>query len=140
MKPYYETNLGTLYHDNCFEIMQNQRIFDLALTDPPYGLEFMGKEWDKFKKGNIITNPQGAYEMKKGFKKMVRMPNNKETLNTYQKWTEEWAKEALRVAKPGATLMAFGGTRTYHRLACAIEDVSFELENSSLSVVPGKMP
>lgn len=29
---------------------------------------------------------------------------------------------ALRVAKPGAMLLAFGGTRTYHRLACAIED------------------
>lgn len=32
-----------------------------------------------------------------------------------------WA-ESLRVAKPGATLLAFGGTRTWHRLACAIED------------------
>lgn len=35
---------------------------------------------------------------------------------------EPWAREALRVAKPGAYLLAFGGTRTYHRLACAIED------------------
>ncbi|HNB60822.1 MAG TPA: hypothetical protein PK308_10925, partial [Phycisphaerales bacterium] len=37
-----------------------------------------------------------------------------------------WA-EALRVAKPGAHLVAFGGTRTYHRLACAIEDAGWEI-------------
>lgn len=42
-----------------------------------------------------------------------------------------WA-EALRVAKPGAWLLAFGGTRTYHRLACAIEDAGWELRDSLL--------
>jgi len=36
-------------------------------------------------------------------------------------------EEVLRVAKPGATLMAFGGTRTYHRLACAIEDAGWQI-------------
>jgi len=39
---------------------------------------------------------------------------------------ETW-EEVLRVAKPGATLMAFGGTRTYHRLACAIEDAGWQI-------------
>ena len=39
-----------------------------------------------------------------------------------------WA-EALRVAKPGAHLVAFGGTRTYHRLACAIEDAGWEIRD-----------
>ena len=37
--------------------------------------------------------------------------------------------EALRVAKPGAHLLAFGGTRTYHRLACAIEDSGWEIRD-----------
>lgn len=37
-----------------------------------------------------------------------------------------WA-EALRVLKPGAFLLAFGGTRTAHRLACAIEDAGFDI-------------
>ncbi len=41
---------------------------------------------------------------------------------------ETW-KEVLRVAKPGATLMAFGGTRTYHRLACAIEDAGWIIKD-----------
>ena len=37
---------------------------------------------------------------------------------------------ALRVAKPGAMLLAFGGTRTSHRLACAIEDAGWEIRDT----------
>jgi hypothetical protein len=42
---------------------------------------------------------------------------------------ETW-RAVLRVLKPGAHLLAFGGTRTYHRMACAIEDVGFEVRDS----------
>lgn len=42
---------------------------------------------------------------------------------------EFWAA-ALRVAKPGAHLLAFGGTRMFHRLACAIEDAGWELRDT----------
>jgi len=42
-------------------------------------------------------------------------------------YDEKVWKECLRVLKPGGYLLAFGGTRTYHRLACKIEDVGFEL-------------
>jgi DNA modification methylase len=42
---------------------------------------------------------------------------------------EMWG-EALRVLKPGGHLLAFGGTRTYHRMACAIEDAGFEIRDS----------
>ena len=38
-------------------------------------------------------------------------------------------KEALRVLKPGGHLLAFGGTRTYHRMACAVEDAGFEVRD-----------
>jgi hypothetical protein len=41
---------------------------------------------------------------------------------------ETWA-EVLRVMKPGAHLVAFGGTRTYHRMVCAIEDAGFEIRD-----------
>ena len=41
---------------------------------------------------------------------------------------ELW-KECLRVLKPGGHLLAFGGTRTYHRMACAIEDAGFEIRD-----------
>jgi DNA modification methylase len=41
---------------------------------------------------------------------------------------ELW-QEALRILKPGGHLLAFGGTRTYHRMACAIEDAGFEIRD-----------
>jgi DNA modification methylase len=41
---------------------------------------------------------------------------------------ELWS-EALRVLKPGGHLLAFGGTRTYHRMTCAIEDAGFEVRD-----------
>lgn len=42
---------------------------------------------------------------------------------------ELWA-ECLRVLKPGGHMLAFGGTRTWHRLACAVEDAGFEVRDS----------
>ena len=40
-----------------------------------------------------------------------------------------WA-EVLRVLKPGGHLLSFGGTRTWHRMACAVEDAGFEMRDS----------
>jgi site-specific DNA-methyltransferase (adenine-specific) len=48
----------------------------------------------------------------------------------FQTWTEQWAREALRVLKPGGHLLAFGGTRMYHRLAAGIEDAGFEIRDT----------
>lgn len=50
-------------------------------------------------------------------------------------WTE-----ALRVAKPGAHLLAFGGTRTYHRMTCAIEDAGWEIRNCVMWVFGSGFP
>ena len=72
--------------------IDNQYV-DSVVTDPPYGLSFMGKSWDH-------GVPGVPY------------------------WTE-----CLRVAKPGAYLLAFGGTRKVHRLACAIEDAGWQLRD-----------
>lgn len=44
---------------------------------------------------------------------------------------ELW-QEVLRVLKPGGHLVSFGGTRTYHRMACAVEDAGFEIRDSLL--------
>ena len=81
---------------DCLEYMKTmeQNSVDSIVTDPPYGLKFMGKDWDHGIPGVPF-------------------------------WTE-----ALRVAKPGAHLLSFGGTRTYHRLAVAIEDAGWELRDS----------
>lgn len=83
-------------HGDCIEVMRTMdaESVDSIVTDPPYGLGFMGKKWDDLPPGR------------------------------------EWAEECLRVLKPGGHMLAFGGTRTWHRLATAIEDAGFEMRDS----------
>ena len=115
----------TLYEGDCLEVMRQlpDNSVDAVVTDPPYGLEFMGKEWDKLavpKPGNLGGFADGN---KPSFERVRRH------LPAMQEWHYRWAVEALRVLKPGGHLLAFGGTRTYHRLACAIEDAGFEVRD-----------
>ncbi len=86
----------TLHHGDCLDVMRTlpDASVDSVVTDPPYGLGFMGRAWDALPPGR------------------------------------EWAEECLRVLKPGGHLLAFGGTRTWHRLAVAVEDVGFEVRDS----------
>jgi len=83
-------------------MVENQ--IDSCVTDPPYGLSFMGKDWDHGVPGRHF-----------------------------------W-EEILRVLKPGAHLLAFGGTRTFHRLACAIEDAGFEIRDCIMWVYGSGFP
>lgn len=114
---------------------------DAIITDPPYGLEFMGKEWDSFIQGggsgwkagqmaDTQSLPDGNSFKEKGFGKMpvYRGMNEQQKINL-QTFCESWAKEALRVLKPGGYLLSFGGTRTYHRMTCGIEDAGFEIRD-----------
>lgn len=80
---------------DCLDVMRGMDAGSVhsIVTDPPYGLSFMGKGWDHGVPGVPF-------------------------------WSE-----ALRVAKPGAFLLAFGGTRTHHRLMCAIEDAGWEIRD-----------
>ena len=52
---------------------------------------------------------------------------------------EVW-RQALRVLKPGGHLLAFGGTRTYHRMTCAIEDAGFEIRDSLMWIYSSGFP
>jgi DNA modification methylase len=88
----------TVHHGNCLDILPTlpDCSVDSVVTDPPYELGFMGKDWD---------NSGIAYRV--------------------NLWSE-----VLRVLKPGGHLLAFGATRTYHRMAVAIEDAGFEIRDS----------
>jgi len=72
---------------------------DAVVTDPPYGLAFMGKDWDDFEP------------------------------KEFQEFCHEWGEQALRVLKPGGHLLAFCGTRTYHRMVVGLEDAGFEIRD-----------
>ena len=96
MKMATEDYVNKVTCGDCLELMKDldDNSIDTIITDPPYALEFMGKDWDKV------------------------LPS-----------TEVWG-ECLRVCKPGATLLSFGGTRTFHRLACNIEDAGWVIKDT----------
>jgi site-specific DNA-methyltransferase (adenine-specific) len=52
----------------------------------------------------------------------------------------EFWQEALRILKPGGYLLSFGGSRTYHRMACAIEDAGFEIRDQIMWVYSSGFP
>ena len=156
----------TLHHGDCLHVMRAMpdASVDAVVSDPPYGLAFMGKEWDDFgwKKAGISkpgigdrptewvahgdvfggSNPtcETCGGRKRGKKrcacvtpvwrvKGAALSSANVAAENFYEFTNAWAIEALRVAKPGAHLLAFGGTRTYHRLACAIEDAGWEVRD-----------
>ena len=45
----------------------------------------------------------------------------------FQEWTQQWATEVFRVLKPGGFLLSFAGAKTYHRMACGVEDAGFTI-------------
>jgi len=47
----------------------------------------------------------------------------------YQEFSQKWGELALRVLKPGGYLLAFSGTRTYHRMVAGLEDAGFEIKD-----------
>lgn len=91
-----------LLNGDCVEEMAKlpENSVDALVSDPPYGLAFMDKAWDDF------GEPYQYYE-----------------------FTKKWAKEAIRIMKPGAWGLVFGGTRTFHRLTCGLEDAGFEIKD-----------
>jgi site-specific DNA-methyltransferase (adenine-specific) len=104
---------------------------DSIVTDPPYAL--VGGSRNGSPQPGDTSTPYGRSgpSKKKGF--MGKEWDGK--LPDVALW-----KEVLRVAKPGAFMVAFGGTRTYHRLACAIEDAGWEIRDCLMWVYGSGFP
>ncbi len=137
-----ETN--KIYQGDCIEEMKKlpDNSVDAIITDPPYGLEFMGKEWDKFKEGKNIAGGTTGIDTPFGRSKPLNSvyQYGLEEKNQLQKFCFDWAKECLRVLKPGGFLLSFGGTRTYHRMTCGIEDAGFEIRDTIMWVYGSGFP
>ena len=95
MLPFFDHDKLTLYCGDLRQVLPTlpESSVDFVVTDPPYGLSFMEKDWD------------------------------------YEVPGPEFWRAICAVCKPGALLLAFGGTRTYHRLTCAIEDAGWEIRD-----------
>ena len=155
---------------DCIDVMagMDPESVDAIVTDPPYGLEFMGKEWDKVGRrighhldpSKDIVKDSGAEPRAKDnpwqkeatgygapqknwrcrrcgrlkfgqdkYRCVCERPDWDARTREYglvmQAWHQRWAEAAYRVAKPSAYLLAFGGTRTVHRMTVALEDAGW---------------
>lgn len=133
-----------LLQGDCIEVMKtlDENSVDTIITDPPYGLNFMGKDWDKFKNNE---NPAGGNTGRGTPYARNRVAPafyhyGAEQMATLQGFTYGWATEALRVAKPGAMMFCFGGTRTFHRIACGIEDAGWEIRDTMMYLYGSGFP
>ena len=94
------------------------------------------KSVEKKKYKHIILNHTEMEEIMKWITSLLfvsnAIPKLKENLPLFlmQTFQNNWATECLRVLKPGGFLLSFGGTRTYHRLVCGIEDAGFEIRDT----------
>jgi DNA modification methylase len=104
VEPYHKSERAILYHGGCVLVMaeMEDNSVDSIVCDPPYHLT--GTDSTKGFMGKTWDGGNIAYDV------------------------EMW-KQCLRILRPGGYLLAFGGSRTYHRMTCAIEDVEFEIKD-----------
>lgn len=123
-----------LHPGDCIEAMRGmpESSVDAIVTDPPYHLT-TDKKGGTGPASVDLESPYGRSRVTTGFMGMT--------------WDggdiafrpEVW-REALRVLKPGGHLLAFGGSRTYHRLAAAIEDAGFEIRDQIMWIYGSGFP
>jgi DNA modification methylase len=122
-----------IHQGDCVEVMagMDPESVDAIVTDPPYGLGFMGKAWDDAAAlasvpPSAMYPAAGTAEARGAYPRTGKGPSAVAfDGRAFQSWCEAWGRAAYRVAKPSAYLLAFGGTRTVHRMTVALEDAGW---------------
>lgn len=103
---------------------------DSVVTDPPYALTSIVKRFGKAKESDDTKTSKRTRDRSDGYARLIAGGFMNQKWDTGETaFDPEFWVEVLRVLKPGGHVLAFGGTRTYHRLACAIEDAGFEIRD-----------
>ena len=121
----------TLLEGDCREQIKTipDNSLDSCVCDPPYALVSIVKRFGKAGAAPAQFGSDGRYaRASAGF--MGQSWDTGEVAFDPEFWFE-----VLRVLKPGGYLIAMGGTRTYHRLAVAVEDAGFEIRDSILELM-----
>lgn len=126
---------------DCLEVMRTLApdSVDSIVTDPPYGIRFMGKAWDSAdieartanRRSMASTDPSSSRNGAHGNAAIQAGTYDltPKGMLAFQQFSADWAREALRVLKPGGHLVSFASPRTYHRMVCGIEEAGFEIRD-----------
>jgi DNA modification methylase len=132
MVEHFLGNRVALHVGDCRDVLAqlDENSLDACATDPPYHLVSIVKRFGSptakpVRVGDInATNDLKAAHARAAAGFMGKLWDGGDIAFNSDTW-----RAVYRVLKPGAHLLAMGGTRTYHRLACAIEDVGFEIRD-----------
>lgn len=114
-----------LHAGDCMDVLARleECSIDSCVSDPPYHLTSIVKRFGSANAKPAKSGKTGAYKRAaSGF--MGKQWDGGDIAFNPELWALVW-----RALKPGAHLVAFSGTRTYHRMACAIEDAGFEIRD-----------
>ncbi|MGV6394547.1 DNA-methyltransferase [Pseudomonas caspiana] len=143
----YQLHLG-----DCLEVLRRlpENSIDSVVTDPPYGIRFMGKSWDgqdiedRAAYRASMPSHEGACGPNGGHRSIAAEAGKYDLtpagMRAFQAFTLEWATEALRVLKPGGHLLSFAAARTYHHMAVGIEMAGFEIRDQIMWVFGSGFP
>jgi len=122
MQLYSEDKSYKIYHGSMLDMLDviEPNSIDSIVCDPPYCLTDLRKRWANATELGVSEGTQ--------FGRLVKGFMGKEWDNDIAMQPETWRK-CYDVLKSGGYLLAFGGTRTFHRIACAIEDAGFEIRD-----------
>jgi len=111
-------NLLQLQLGDCWELMHKLPACSIGavVCDPPYGLEFMGKNWDAPWRD---LDPLAEED---------EPPSTLTDKQAFQEWAVRWMTECHRILQPGGMIKVFGGTRTFHRMGIALVQAGFKIE------------
>ena len=117
---------------DCIQVLKEYEDNSIAsiICDPPYGLNFMNKSWDQ--PADMLGVVAQDYESEGCEQRGAYQYGGSHTRgyfdndNTkFRQWNEEWLREVFRILKPEGVIKAFSGTRTFHALSSAMENVGF---------------
>ena len=119
---------STVYNGDCLEVMEkiDKCSVDSVVTDPPYHLTSIVQRFGKEGSAPAQFGTDGAFaRASKGF--MGKEWDGGDIAFQANTW-----RKCYELLKPGGHLIAFSGSRTYHRMACAIEDAGFEIRDQCI--------
>ena len=124
---------------DCLGVLPTRAPVEAVGPAPPYGLEFMGQDWDKL---NVVADPAavGGFQDGAGGNSYSRSRYGRSDPAQMQAWFVQHFSAIRDALKPGGHLLAFGGTRTHHRLMVGIEDAGFEIRDVIMWVYGSGFP
>jgi DNA modification methylase len=134
----------TILVGDCLKVMPRLEAdsVDSVVVDPPYGIGFMGKSWDhrdivsraEKRAGQAQSKDRNGKDRKAPRRALAEVAGaydlSPKGMRAFQQFSADWAREAIRVLKPGGYLVSFASPRTFHRMVCGIEEAGFEIRDT----------